>query len=210
MTLKIQRLVLGPLENNLYLLGEESSRQAVAIDPGFDAEAVLEQAERQNWTLTAIWLTHAHFDHIAGVKTLREAFTPALPVLMHPADLPLFRQAGGATRFGLQLDPGPEPEILLSDGQTLALGEESLEVRHVPGHTPGHVLFYSASAAIALVGDLIFYRSVGRTDLPGASAPALVQSIRSRVYTLPPATRLLPGHGQETTVQEEIDENPYV
>jgi glyoxylase-like metal-dependent hydrolase (beta-lactamase superfamily II) len=129
---------------------------------------------------------------------------------MHPDDLPVWRAGGGGRSFGFSIDPGPDPSVPLVHGQLLHLGDETLEVRHTPGHSPGHVVFYSPTAGVLFCGDLIFHRSVGRTDLPGSSAQKLVHSIHTQVYTLPPATRLLCGHGPDTTVAEEIAENPFV
>jgi glyoxylase-like metal-dependent hydrolase (beta-lactamase superfamily II) len=198
------------MDNNTYLVADPATGLAVAIDPSFESETVLEELPRRGWSLSAVWLTHAHFDHLAGVRLLAESVSPAPPVGLHPDDLPLWREGGGSKLFGVALDPGPEPSLLFAHGQVLLLGSQSIEVRHAPGHTPGHVLFYSAESGAALCGDVIFYREVGRTDLPGGSHATLIQSIRSQVLTLPPATRLLCGHGPETTVEEEARENPFL
>ncbi len=209
MTLEIVRLVLGPMENNTYLLAD--SGQAVVVDPSFDSELVLEIVEKHGWDLAAIWLTHAHFDHIAGVQVIQQATGKAtLPVGLHTADLPLWQQGGGARLFGMNIAPGPDPSIHFEHGQIITLGESRLEVRHAPGHTPGHVMFYAAEAGAMLVGDVIFYHGIGRTDLPGGSQAVLMQSIREQVLTLPVQTRLLSGHGPETTIEEELAGNPYL
>lgn len=210
MALEILTLPLGPMENNTYLIADSETGQAVAVDPSFDSELVLDELNRRGWKLTGIWLTHAHFDHIAGVKTLLDATQPQPVVGLHPLDLPLWRQGGGARIFGQQVEPGPEPKLHFEHEQTLSLGKEVLEVRHTPGHTPGHVTFYSRSARAALCGDLIFFRGVGRTDLPGGDMETLLQSIHTQILTLPPDTRLLSGHGPETTVKDEQAENPFL
>ncbi len=210
MPLEIVSLALGPMENNTYLIADTETREAVVVDPSFDSQIVLEEAKRRNWKLTAIWLTHAHFDHIAGVKLLSEAFQPRLPVGLHPDELPLWKQGGGGRIFGMHVDPGPEPALHFEHEQTLCLGKHEIEVRHTPGHTPGHVIFYSSEAGVVLCGDLIFYHSVGRTDLPGGNLEDLLQSIHTQILTLPPTTRLLSGHGLETTVEEEKKENPFL
>lgn len=210
MPLEIVTIPLGPMENNTYLVGETESGAAVVIDPSFGSGQVLEEAARRSWTLTAVWLTHAHFDHIAGVKELVENSSPPLPVGLHPEDLPLWRADGGASNFGISLDPGPEPSLRFTHGMQLWLGNHVIEVRHAPGHTAGHVIFYAASAAAALCGDVIFYRGIGRTDLPGGSHERLLRSIREQVFRLPPETRLLSGHGPETTVADEQAENPFL
>lgn len=204
MPIEIVTLSLGPMENNTYLLVDPSTREAVVVDPSFGSEAALDEARARGWSLKAVWLTHAHFDHIAGAAAL------GLPVGLHAADLPLYRQGGGGRAFGVPVEPGPEPAIEFSHRQILTLGASKVEVRQAPGHTPGHVIFYLADAGAALVGDVIFFHSIGRTDLPGASHAQLLESIREQVLTLPPLTRLLPGHGPETTVAEESHANPFL
>lgn len=210
MPLEIVSIQLGPMENNSYLLADPTTRQAAAVDPSFESQVILEEALRQGWQIHAIWLTHAHFDHIAGISDLRQARETPLPVGLHKGDLPLWRQGGGAGLFGLEIDPGPEPTLEFSHGQTLQLGDFELEVRHTPGHTPGHVIFYSSQSGAAIVGDLIFYHGVGRTDLPGGNHSLLLRSIREQILSLPPSTRLLSGHGPETTVEEERAHNPFL
>ena len=202
--------VLGPLENNTYLAADEATGAAVVIDPSFDPQPLLAEADRRKWRIEAVWLTHAHFDHIGGLAALRQALGPDLTVGLHPLDLPLWRADGGARLFGFSLRAGAEPTLKFEQGQKLKLGAEEIEVRHTPGHSPGHVVFYAPESGLAFSGDLIFYRSVGRTDLPESSGPQLVQSIRTLIYPLPPETRLLPGHGPETTAGDEARENPYV
>ena len=208
--LEIVCLPLGPMDNNTYLVGDTATRQAVVIDPSFNSETVLEEAGRHGWRIAGIWLTHAHFDHIAGVAALVKAINPPLPVGLHPADLPLWRQGGGARLFGMKMETGPEPALHFEHEQILCVGKHYLEVRHTPGHTPGHVVFYSDEISTVLCGDLIFYHGVGRTDLPGGDHRALLQSIHTQILPLPPATRLLSGHGPETTVEEEAHENPFL
>jgi hydroxyacylglutathione hydrolase len=210
MGLEIISLQLGPMENNTYLIADSITGTAAVIDPSFESEVVLKTAQERDWKLSAILLTHAHFDHVAGVETIASSFEPRLPVALHEADLELWRQAGGARLFGIEIDLGPEPQIVLSHGQVLDLGKETLEVRHTPGHSLGHSIFYSAASQVVFCGDLIFSRGVGRTDLPGGSHASLLQSIRSEIFTLPPETRLLSGHGPATTVREEMEENLFL
>ena len=209
MPIEIVTLVLGPLENNTYLVADKATHQAVVVDPSFGSLAVLDEAAARGWTLQQVWLTHAHFDHIAGVVEVCATFTPPLPVGLHPLDLDLWDEKGHADQFGFPLELGPRPSFFFTREQALALGEEVFEVRHVPGHTRGHVAFYHASG-VMLAGDLIFKNGVGRTDLPGGDPEMLLASIRDQVLTLPDATRLLPGHGPETTVGEERLNNPFL
>jgi len=210
MKFEIVTQVLGPLENNTYLIADPVSREAVVIDPSFDADIISEQIQQRNWHLSNIWLTHAHFDHIAGINALTRALSYTIGIGIHPADLELWQQGGGARFFGLEIDPGPKPNQFFYHGQKLFLGAEAVEVRHTPGHTPGHVIFYASENEIAFCGDLIFNRGIGRTDLPGGSQNELLNSIRTQVLVLPPQTRLLSGHGPETTVGEEAVENPFL
>lgn len=209
MTLSIRPFVLGDLENNSFLITDEPTQQAAVIDPSFESEAILKEAAKRGWKITTILLTHAHFDHIAGVAALTAALNPKVHIFLHSADLPLYREHGYAQDFGIDIGNLPAEVDFLEDGQVLRLGESSLEVRHTPGHSPGHVVFYCAEAQAAFCGDLVFAGSVGRTDLPGGSSLQLIRSIRQSIITLPRQTRLLCGHGPETTVGDEIDSNPY-
>jgi glyoxylase-like metal-dependent hydrolase (beta-lactamase superfamily II) len=203
MPLDIVTFELGEMANNTYLVADPQSGQAVVIDPSFESAIILEEAARRAWQITAVWLTHAHFDHIAGVRRLVDAAQPPIPVGLHPGDFPLLRQNGGSRLFGIQIDPVPTPGIHFDHGQVLKIGQQSIEVRHTPGHTPGHVVFYSADSGVVFCGDLVFFHGIGRTDLPGGDYQTLLRSMHTQIFTLPPETRLLSGHGPETTVQEE-------
>jgi hydroxyacylglutathione hydrolase len=210
MALEIIPYALGPLANNSYLLVDNQTRQAVIVDPSFESHVIASKIIDDRLQLTQVWLTHAHFDHIAGAKLYSEFSQPPLPIGLHPDDLDLYRQGGGAAQFGIEMPAMPEPTLFFSDKQVLMVGQEPLEVRHTPGHSRGHVIFYAAQANAALVGDLIFYEGVGRTDLPGGSSTKLLKSIYTQVLTLPPETRLLPGHGEETSVEHEKEYNPFI
>lgn len=210
MTLSIQTFILGPLQNNTYLIADEETRQAVLIDPSFGAKTLLPQIEKSNWHLTQIWHTHAHFDHIVGSPGVSTQFTPPLPLGLHPLDMDLWQRKGEAPTFGIEMDPLPQPSIWFSHAQKLSLGKETLEVRHTPGHCPGHVAFYSESAHVLFCGDLIFWHSIGRTDLNGGDYETLITSIENEVLLLPLTTKLFSGHGNETTVEEELQHNPFI
>lgn len=211
MPLEIVTFQLGPMQNNSYLVADPKTNAAVVIDPSFGAEAMLAEAQRRNWTLQAIWLTHAHFDHIAGIDRLVEGLeAQSLPVGLHPDDEPLLHQGGGGKAFGVNISTAAKPSIFFTDGQVLSIGSQTVEVHHTPGHTPGHVVFYAAQDQVVFCGDLIFYHGVGRTDLPGGDSAELLESIHNTILTLPPATRLLSGHGPETRVAEERQFNPFL
>jgi hydroxyacylglutathione hydrolase len=208
--LEIVTFTLGPAITNAYLVADSETREAAVIDPAWDGEVILAEAETRGWRIAHLWYTHAHFDHIGGAGTIADALNPLPLVALHPADHVLWRAEGGAPLFGFKIDPGPEPTIDLTHGQILKLGNIRFEVRHTPGHTPGLCVFYVESDSVCFCGDLIFRDSVGRTDLPGGDWGALVKSIREQIFTLPDETRLLSGHGPETTVKNEKQFNPYV
>lgn len=208
--LEIVTFVLGPVQTNAYLIADPDTGAAVAIDPAWDGGTIFREAQRRGWRIGSIWLTHAHFDHLGGAGQVADLSSPPPPVALHPADYPLWRAQGGAGWFGMHIDPGPEPTIDLAHNQILHLGAYELEVRHTPGHTPGHVVFYCHTAGVVFCGDLIFEGSIGRTDLPGGDYDILISSIQAQILSLPDETRLLSGHGPETTVGAERLENPFL
>lgn len=230
--LEILSFTLGPAQTNAYLVADSETKDAAVIDPAWDGHVILEAAQKRGWRIAHLWYTHAHFDHIGGAGAIADALNPLPLVALHPNDHVLWRAGGGAAMFGFDIDPGPEPTIDFVHGQLLRLGSVEFEVRFTPGHTTGHCILYvadiraersdpigersrhrpggSVPGSVCFCGDLIFAGSVGRTDFPGGSWEQLEKSIREQVYTLPDETRLLSGHGPETTVGEEKRNNPFV
>ena len=208
--LDIVAFTLGPAQTNAYLVADSETRDAAVIDPSWDGQLILEAAQKRGWRIAHLWYTHAHFDHIGGAAAIADALNPLPLVALHPNDHVLWRAGGGGAMFGFDIDPGPEPTIDFTHGQILKLGSVEFEIRFTPGHTTGHCILYVRSAGVCFCGDLIFAGSVGRTDFPGGSWDQLVESIRTQVFTLPDETRLLSGHGPETTVGDEKRTNPFV
>jgi glyoxylase-like metal-dependent hydrolase (beta-lactamase superfamily II) len=208
--LEIVPFTLGPAQTNAYLVADSETRDAAVIDPAWDGHLILAAARQRGWRIAHLWYTHAHFDHIGGAGAIADALNPLPIVALHPNDHVLWRAGGGGALFGFDIDPGPEPTIDFYQGQILRLGRVEFEIRFTPGHTPGHCILYVALAGVCFCGDVIFAGSVGRADLPGGSWEQLEHSIRTQVFTLPDETRLLSGHGPETTVGEEKMSNPFV
>jgi hydroxyacylglutathione hydrolase len=203
-------LILGPVSTNCYILADSDTGEAVVIDPGWDGQTIYQETQKKGWKIRQLWYTHAHFDHFGGASDVVKSLNPIPAIAMHPFDRELWENQGGAPNFGLQMDPGPEPTVDLAHGQILRLGKMEFEVRHTPGHTPGHVVFYCANESLLFSGDLIFHNSVGRTDLPGGDWVTIIKSITEQVFSLPDDTQLLPGHGEKSTVGEEKQGNPFV
>jgi len=203
---KIQSFVVGAFQENAYLLVDEPSRRAVLVDPGDEGEALLAAVATAGCTLEAIWLTHAHLDHIGGIAAICRA--QAVPIFLHPDDLPVYQFAPQvAARYGLPFEQGPLPDRRLQEGDELSLGDLRFTVWHMPGHAPGHVILHGEGVAFG--GDVLFAGSVGRTDLPGSDGAAFGRTL-ARMATLPPATVVLPGHGPETTIGAELATNPFL
>jgi len=197
----------GSFDQNCWLLADADSRQAVMVDPGEEGDRFLAELRQREWTLTDIWLTHAHIDHILGVATVHAA--TGVPIHLHGADRDLYENLPQQAQwFGLRASTPPPVTHWLSQDQVLLVGSHHFTVRHVPGHAPGHVAF--VTPGIIVGGDVLFAGSIGRTDLPGGNMAELEASIRKEFYTLPDETRVLTGHGPETTIGEERRSNPFV
>lgn len=210
MALEIIPFILGPIENNTYLVIDGNTKQASIVDPSFDSIKVLKYAREHDYQITQIWCTHAHFDHIVGINDVMSQINPTPSVFLHPDDLPLWNSHGGAKMFGVPFEVKFQPSNLLKDKDAFNLGLSKIQTSITPGHTKGHVIYYIPDAKVVFCGDLIFRMSVGRTDLPGGNQLELLQSIDNVIKVLPEETRLLSGHGPETTVGYEKKYNPFL
>ena len=204
--IRIRSEVVGPFQENCYLVVDEASARAVLVDPGDEAERILAMVAASGAALEAIWLTHAHLDHVGAINGVRRVH--AVPVFLHPLDRPLYdRAAEVAAMYGLPFDQPEPPDRDLAEGDVLTVGNVGFSVLHTPGHAPGHVVFHGHD--LLLGGDLLFRGSVGRTDLPFCDGDAMEASL-ARVSALPSGTRVHPGHGPATTIGEELADNPFL
>lgn len=207
---RYRRFALGPFETNCYVVAADGSADCWIVDASFEPEPMIEHVGEAGLAPAALVLTHAHVDHIAGVSAVLAAF-PGLPVWMHPAEAawlnsPMLNlsEAMGAPVTA------PGPDAPLEHGQRISLAGTSWTILHTPGHSPGGITLHCEAAGLAIVGDALFAGSIGRTDFPGSDFDTLAASIRDRLYTMPDETRVLPGHGPETTIGREKRSNPFV
>ncbi len=201
----------GIAMTNCFLIADEVSKEAVVFDaPDHTTGRLLREATQRGWQVIGLWLTHGHFDHFADHSEVKQSF-PGARILIHQADAPKAQHPEVQTRlFGLPLVIEPlKPDDYATDGQQLKIGNISVTVLHTPGHSPGHVCYHLPEEQIVIGGDLIIDGSVGRTDLPDSDHSQLEASIR-KIMALPPATHLLGGHGEPTTLQYERAHNPSV
>ncbi len=200
-------LPTGPLEVNCYIVGCEKTNKAAVIDPGGNVDQILERIKQHNLEVELIIDTHGHFDHVGGNGELLAATGAEL--IIHRADRPLLeRAAEHAAAYGLQAEPSPPPTRELLGGETLQLGELTLQVIHTPGHSPGGVCILVEGHL--LVGDTLFAGSIGRTDLPGGNHQLLISNIVEKLLPLPEDTKVCPGHGPMTTIGAEKRYNPFL
>ena len=209
MSLNIQIMPVTPFRQNCTLIWDDETGEGVLTDVGGDTEHLLAEVEKLGVKLQAIWLTHGHWDHAGGVVALTQQ--QPLPILgPHQHDDYLLESLPESTaKYGFPSSPAFEPTRFLKEGEQVQVGGYVFEVLHIPGHTPGHVVFYCADVGLLVAGDVLFRESIGRTDFPRGNHEDLIHNIRSKLFTLPPETQVIPGHGPMTTIGHEVAHNPF-
>ncbi len=211
----IEGFASGPYQTNCYVvwpinIGTNDPKACWIVDAGFEPGLLIGAVRSRGLTPEAVVLTHAHVDHIAGIGEVRQAF-PGVPVWIHSAEQRWLNDPVlNLSAYSGESVTAPGPDRLLEGGETLSLGPTTWHVLHTPGHSPGSIALWNEGAGVVLSGDALFAGSVGRTDFPGSDHATLMKSIREKLYTLPNATRVLSGHGSETTIGRERVSNPYV
>lgn len=202
-------LPVGMLQCNCSILGDETSHEAIVVDPGDDIPRIMAVLQKHNLTVKQILITHAHIDHIAGAARLKKL--TGAPILYNPNDLPLVQmmdmQAGW---LGMPTPEVPPPDDTLEENRVIGVTGLSGNILHTPGHTQGSVCLYIPQQHLLIAGDTLFAGSVGRTDLPGGDMRTLMSSIHSKLLPLPDDTVVVPGHGPKTTIGEERESNPFL
>jgi len=202
-------LPVGPLQCNCSILGDETSREAIVVDPGAEIQRITAVLQQHNLTVKQILITHAHIDHIAGAAKLK-ALTGA-PILYNPNDLPLVKMMDmQAAWLGMPTPEVHPPDDTLQDGRVIAIAGLTGQILHTPGHTQGSICLHIPDENLLIAGDTLFAGSVGRTDLPGGDGPTLIRSIHNKLLILPEDTTVIPGHGPNTSICEERDNNPFL
>jgi glyoxylase-like metal-dependent hydrolase (beta-lactamase superfamily II) len=205
----VESFPVGPLGANCTILGDETTHEALVIDPGGEPERIYRRLQALRLEAQQILLTHGHLDHAAGVAKLKKL--TGAPVLIHHADLPqlehLAEQAGW---LGMEAPKKTQPDEYLADGQVVGLKSLPVTVLYTPGHTQGCVCLYLKEQNLLISGDTLFAGSIGRTDLPGGDSSQIIDSIKTRLLVLPDETRVITGHGPETTIGEERQGNPFL
>jgi hydroxyacylglutathione hydrolase len=200
---------VGPLQCNCTIVGDEATREAMVIDPGDNIPEILQRLAKRGLTLKQIVVTHAHIDHVGGALRLKKA--TGAPILLNENDLPLLKmmdvQAGW---IGVETPAVAPPDVSAEEGMVVGIAGHAAHVLHTPGHTQGSICLHFAPEKLLIAGDTLFAGSIGRTDLPGGNSRKILRSIHNRLLTLPDETRVIPGHGQPTTIGEERESNPFL
>lgn len=205
--MEFDSVIVGALETNCYLVYCHETLQCAVVDPGAEAQKIFRLIAERGVTPVMLLNTHGHIDHIGANKDVKERFN--IPLYIHASDEAMLENVQQSElSFFLDAKDSPSPDKYLEEGETIKIGKSSLKVIHTPGHSPGSVSFLGDG--FLLSGDTLFYRGVGRTDLPGGSWTELVKSIKTKILTLPDETTVLPGHGPYTSVGQEKSFNPFI
>jgi glyoxylase-like metal-dependent hydrolase (beta-lactamase superfamily II) len=205
----LETFPVGMLQCNCTLLGDEATREALVIDPGDNIPYILERLAAHRLRLKQIVITHAHIDHVGGALRLKRA--TGAPILLNEADLPLLKMMDQqAAWLGTAPPEVTTPDDNARDGMVVGVGGHKAEILHTPGHTQGSICLHFAPEKLLLAGDTLFAGSIGRTDLPGGNEKQILRSIQNRLLALADDTKVIPGHGAETTIGEERESNPFL
>lgn len=214
MALNIQIIPVTPYAQNCTLLWDDETHEAVLTDTGGEAAYLWQLVQDKGLKLKEIWLTHGHLDHVGGVVKMRELSNNVPVIGPHEEDLFLLEDLPNKTREyapqGFEFSPSFLPTRWLNEGEQVHLGKYVFDIMHIPGHTPGHIVFYCASEKLLIGGDVLFKESVGRTDFPRSSTEDLLHGIKTKLYTLPDDVLVIAGHRDPTTIGHEKQHNPYV
>lgn len=210
--LTVQTFTYNPFSENTYVVSNEN-KEAIIIDPGCytrqEKEHLINTIRHQGLSPKLIFLTHTHIDHVCGLLAMKQYFKT--PIIGHPlAQRGLDTTPMVANLYGFQVDDMPMIDKVMDEGETIQLGNDTLDLLFCPGHAPDHLVLYSKRDSWMIVGDVIFNGSIGRTDLPGGNFETLMDSIHSKILPLPADTVMYPGHGPKTTINEEITNNPFL
>ncbi len=210
MALQFEIIPVTPFQQNCTLQWCDQTNEAVLTDVGGSAPEILAYIQEKGLNLVGVWLTHGHVDHVSGVVNLLEHHK--VPVLgPHKDDDFWIQQLPQITKsYQFPISPVFTPDSWLEEGEQLQVGHETFEVIYVPGHTPGHVVFYSAKNELLIAGDVLFKESIGRTDFPRGNHADLIHNIKTKLWALPDSTRVIPGHGPMTTIGHEKKHNPFL
>jgi hydroxyacylglutathione hydrolase len=205
----LETFPVGPLACNCTIMGDEEAGEAVVIDPGDEVGRIQRRLTELGLTLKQILVTHAHIDHVGGALKLKRL--TGAPIFLNEDDLPLLRMMDAqANWLGVATPETAQPDEGLTDGLMVGLARYPAEVLHTPGHTQGSVCLHFAPMKLVIAGDTLFAGSIGRTDLPGGNYGQIIESIETRLLTLPDETKVLPGHGPATTIGGERKSNPFL
>lgn len=208
--MNVTLIPVTPFQQNCSLLVDEKTGRAAVVDPGGDLERIEQEIAKRGVTLEKVLLTHGHVDHCAGAKTLADKYGVPIEGPHKDEQFWLDLLPTQSERFGFPASQAFDPDRWLDDGDTVTVGDETFEVYHTPGHTPGHVVFFNRANRFALVGDVLFAGSIGRTDFPRGNHEQLLRSIREKLFPLGDDVTFVPGHGPVSTFGEERRTNPFV